>query len=69
MARLAPAPHGWQDATQALQAAVASNTFAKVAIGAAIGRGRFAVEIALMALGCLAVGAIATWASFALLKA
>jgi uncharacterized membrane protein (DUF4010 family) len=68
MARLVPAPLDWPDATLAILAAVASNTFAKVAIGAAIGRGRFSVEIALMALGCLAAGAIATWATFALLK-
>ena len=68
MARLVPAPLGWPDATLAILAAVASNTFAKVAIGAAIGRGRFSVEIALMALGCLVAGAAATWATFALLK-
>jgi len=45
----------------AILAAVASNTAAKVAIGAAIGRGRFAIEIAAMALACLLVGSVALW--------
>ena len=45
-----------------------SNTVSKVAIGAAIGRGWFAVEIAAMASGCIAVGAAALWLTFMLLR-
>jgi uncharacterized membrane protein (DUF4010 family) len=48
----------------AILAAVASNTVSKIAIGAAIGRGPFAVEIAAMALACLLSGAVALWLTF-----
>jgi uncharacterized membrane protein (DUF4010 family) len=61
MAQLAPdtlsAPH----AAVAILAAVASNTVSKIVIGAAIGRGRFAAEIAGMAFCCLLSGAVALW--------
>jgi len=43
---------------------VASNTVSKVASGAAIGRGRFAADLAAMALGSLAVGGAAAWLTF-----
>ena len=39
-------------------------TLSKIAIGAVIGRGPFAVEIAAMALLCLLVGTVALWLIF-----
>jgi hypothetical protein len=39
----------------------------KIGIGAAIGRGWFAADLAVMALGCIAVGGAAWWLTFALL--
>ena len=50
----------------AILAAVASDTVSKVAIGAAIGRGWFAVDLAAMAMGCLTIAAAAAWLSFVL---
>jgi uncharacterized membrane protein (DUF4010 family) len=64
MARLTPATLSAPHAALAILAAVASNTVSKIAIGAAIGRGLFAVEIAAMALVCLLVGAVALWLTF-----
>jgi uncharacterized membrane protein (DUF4010 family) len=64
MARLTPATLIAPHAALAILAAVASNTVSKIAIGAAIGRGLFAVEIAAMALVCLLVGAVALWLTF-----
>jgi uncharacterized membrane protein (DUF4010 family) len=61
MARLAPGTLGPAQAALAILAAVASNTVSKVVIGAAIGRGRFAAEIAVMALCCFLSGAAALW--------
>jgi hypothetical protein len=49
MARLTPETLSASDAALAILAAVASNTVSKVAIGAAIGRGAYAIEIAAMA--------------------
>jgi len=37
----------------------------KIAIGAAIGRGWFAADLAAMASGCLAAGGAAAWLTFA----
>jgi uncharacterized membrane protein (DUF4010 family) len=64
MARLTPETLSASDAALAILAAVASNTVSKVAIGAAIGRGAFAIEIAAMALACLLVGSVALWLTF-----
>jgi uncharacterized membrane protein (DUF4010 family) len=64
MARLTPGTLMASDAALAILAAVASNTVSKIAIGAAIGRGPFAAEIAAMALACLLVGAVALWLTF-----
>ena len=50
------------ESATAILVAVASNTMSKIAIGAVIGRGKFALEIALVAASCIAVGA----ATFAL---
>jgi len=59
MARLAPQPLSPQFAALAILAAVVSNTLAKIAIGAAVGRGAFALNIAAVHMGCLAVGVAA----------
>jgi uncharacterized membrane protein (DUF4010 family) len=69
MARLTPDTLSPADAALAILAAVASDTVSKIAIGAAIGRGRFAAEIAAMALGCIAIGAVAGWLTLALVAA
>jgi uncharacterized membrane protein (DUF4010 family) len=55
--KLVPQPLSALESASAILAAVASNTVSKIAIGAAIGRGKFALEIALMAALCIAVGA------------
>jgi uncharacterized membrane protein (DUF4010 family) len=59
MARLAPEPLSLQSAAFAILAAVVSNTLSKMAIGAAVGRGRFALDIALMSAACLLAGGLA----------
>jgi uncharacterized membrane protein (DUF4010 family) len=67
MARLAPATLSAPQAALAILGAAAGGTVSKAAISAAIGRGTFAAEIAAMAVGCLAIGAGALWATFALI--
>jgi uncharacterized membrane protein (DUF4010 family) len=67
--RLIPDPLSQAHAALAILAAVASDTVSKVAIGAAIGRGWFAADLATMAAGCLAAGGFALWLTFALLAA
>jgi uncharacterized membrane protein (DUF4010 family) len=67
VARLSPQPLSVRDAAIATMSAVASNTISKIAIGVAIGRGRFALEIIAMALACIAAGAIALWMTLAIL--
>ena len=58
LARMTPDPLTITSAAYAVLAAVASNTVSKVAIGALIGRGWFAVEIGAMATLCfVAAGA------------
>lgn len=61
MSQLTPQPLSLRAATLAILAAVASNNVSKVVIGAAVGRGAFAIEIAVMAALCLAAGATAYW--------
>lgn len=61
MANLTPEPLSLQNATLAIFAAVVSNNLSKIAIGAVVGRGVFAVEIAAMAFLCFAGGAVAFW--------
>jgi uncharacterized membrane protein (DUF4010 family) len=68
MARLTPATLAPHDAAFAILAAVASDTVSKIAIGAAIGRGRFALAIAVMAFACLTVGAAVLWGTLVLSK-
>ncbi len=61
MARLVPQPLAPTVATFAILAAVLSNTASKLVIGAVVGRGRFAVEVAAMSAACIAAGGIALW--------
>lgn len=68
MARLAPEPLSIQSAALAIVAATAVSTISKIAIGVIVGRGRFAIEIAVMAFGCIAVGGAVLWVTFALLS-
>jgi uncharacterized membrane protein (DUF4010 family) len=69
MLRLTPGTLTGAQASLAILAAVASDTVSKIAIGAAIGRGWFAADLAALAAGCLAAGAVALWLTFALLPA
>jgi uncharacterized membrane protein (DUF4010 family) len=62
MARLAPGTLTARDAALAILAAAAANTIVKAVIGAAVGRGAFAVEISAMTLGCLVAGAATAFA-------
>jgi len=64
MARLVPLSLNPQGATLAILAGVASNTFSKVAIAAAIGRGSFANQIAAVAFGCVVAGGLVLWISW-----
>jgi uncharacterized membrane protein (DUF4010 family) len=66
MARLTPEPLSGESAAFAILAAVATNTVSKIAIGAFVGRGRFAYLIAGMALACLIAGATALATAMAL---
>jgi uncharacterized membrane protein (DUF4010 family) len=69
MARLTPNPLGLEHAAYAILAAVASDTVSKVAIGAMIGRGWFAVEIGVMTLLCTVAASAALGLTFAMLPA
>jgi len=65
MVRLTPDTLSRTQAVLAILAAVASDTVSKIAIGAAIGRGWFAADLAVLASGCLAVGGAAAWLTLA----
>jgi uncharacterized membrane protein (DUF4010 family) len=67
MARLPANTLSIEGAAYAILAAVASDTVSKVAIGAIIGRGRFAAEIGMMAILCLLVAGVILGATFVLL--
>ncbi|ARQ01418.1 MgtC/SapB family protein [Pseudorhodoplanes sinuspersici] len=69
MANLTPQPLSLQNAAVAILAAVVSNNLSKIAIGAAVGRGAFAIEIAAMAFLCFAGGAVAFWLAALMLSA
>jgi uncharacterized membrane protein (DUF4010 family) len=64
VARLAPRTLPEHSAALAILVAVATNTMGKIAIGSAVGRGAFAVEIAGMALACFAAGGAALWLTY-----
>jgi len=61
MLHLTPGTLSAAPATLAILAAAASNTVTKAAIGAAIGRGWFATDLAVMTSACLTVGGAALW--------
>lgn len=61
LAQLVPAPLSLFDAGFAILAAVASNMVSKLAIAVAIGRGRFAIELATMTVACWAAGLAVLW--------
>lgn len=58
LSRLVPETLAMRDAAVAILAAVATDTVSKIVIGAAIGRGRFAAEIAGMAALCFLAGGL-----------
>ena len=64
MLHLRPGNLSRGEAVSAILAAVASDTVSKVAIGALIGRGWFAADLAAMAVGSLAAGGAAVWLTF-----
>lgn len=65
MSRLVPDSLAARSAAMAILAAVLSNTLSKMAIGAGLGRGRFALEIAAMSVASLVAAALALVAAFA----
>lgn len=69
MSRLTPRPLSLQSAALAILAAVVSNNLSKIAIGVAVGRGAFAIEIAVMAVLCFAAGGLGFWFAVLLLSA
>ena len=69
MARLAPHPLDTKSAAIAIIVAAATDTLGKVAIGAALGGSRFAVELAAMASACFLAGGAALWITFSFFPA
>jgi uncharacterized membrane protein (DUF4010 family) len=67
IARLTPDIMHARTAALAILAAVATDTASKIAIGAVIGRGRFALEVGVMALVCFAAGGVALWGTLSLI--
>ncbi len=61
MARLVPQPLDLVGGTYAILVAVASNTLSKLVIGGVVGRGWFAVDIAVMSAASAAAGLLALW--------
>lgn len=59
MSRLVPESLTIRTASLAILVGVVSNTLAKVAIAAAIGRGRFALDVGMVAAACIVAGAVA----------
>jgi uncharacterized membrane protein (DUF4010 family) len=66
MAQLAPQPLSIESAGYAILAAVASNTASKLVLGAAVGRGRFAIEMAAMSLLVVLAALAGLWAALML---
>jgi uncharacterized membrane protein (DUF4010 family) len=69
MARLVPQQLDAASASLAILAAVAANTVSKLAIGGAIGRGRFARELATVFIAAVAAAAVALWLALTLVPA
>ena len=65
MSRLVPAPLSAFSASMAILVAVLSNTASKLALAIALGRGRFATEVAAMTVLCWIAGALGLWAAVA----
>jgi uncharacterized membrane protein (DUF4010 family) len=65
MARLFPAPLDRLGASEAILAAVVSNMIGKLVLATAIGRGRFAGEVAFVTMACCLAGLTALWAALA----
>jgi uncharacterized membrane protein (DUF4010 family) len=61
MAQLVPKPLSLADGALAILAAVASNTFSKLVIGAAVGGGRFALNIAVLSAVAVIAALAALW--------
>lgn len=59
--RLVPVPLGWLAASQTILIAVVANTASKLALAVVMGRGRFAVEVAVMTVLCWIAGAAGLW--------
>ena len=66
MAKLVPQTLTSRGAALAILAAVTTDTIGKIALGAFIAGGRFALEIAVMAAVCILSGAAALWGGLAL---
>jgi len=62
MAKMTPQTLDAPAAALAILIALISNTATKLAIGGVIGRGRFALDIAIVSVLCLAAGGLAWWA-------
>jgi uncharacterized membrane protein (DUF4010 family) len=69
MSQLVPTPLSVHHGSFAILAAVASNTLSKLVIGAAVGRGRFALDIALMSAATAFAAAVALWPALLLAPA
>jgi uncharacterized membrane protein (DUF4010 family) len=69
VAGLVPRPLSEQNAALVILTAVATNTLGKIAIGSAIGRGSFAVEIAGVTVASFAAGVAALWLTFRFMTA
>jgi len=69
MAKMTPQTLDAPAAALAILIAVISNTATKLAIGGVIGRGRFALDIAIVSGFCLAAGGLAWWAAAAVFGA
>lgn len=69
LSRLVPGTLTAEQAVLAILTAVSTDTISKIGIGAAIGRGVFALEIAGMALACFLAGGLALWLTFWLVGA
>jgi len=69
LACLVPVPLDLFAASLAILAAVASNMLSKLVIAIAIGRGHFALEVAVVTVACWIAGAGALWGAMATLAA
>lgn len=59
--QLVPEPLGWLDASLTILIAVVANTASKLVLAAVMGRGRFAVEVAVMTVLCWLAGGAGLW--------